>query len=60
MEELEKYLEGMIDQDFDFEREHWDNGNYDDSFDYGVECGEEMAYREILDKLKEIKQNKTI
>lgn len=30
-------MEAKIDAEFDFEFEHWDNGNYDDSYEYGVE-----------------------
>ncbi len=52
--ELLEELESKITPDFDFEVEHWDNGNFDDSYEYGVEAGEEYAYREILDKLIKI------
>jgi hypothetical protein len=55
MDELIKYLELKIDFNFDFEVEHWDNGNFDDSYEYGVSVGEEYAYRDILVKLKQIK-----
>ena len=27
--------------------EHWDNGNFDDSYEYGTEVGEEYAFREM-------------
>ena len=47
-------MEAKIDPEFDFEFEHWDNGNFDDSYEYGVEVGEEYTYREIVAKLKEI------
>jgi hypothetical protein len=56
-EQLEKLLaeiESKIDNDFDFDVEHWENGNYDDSYAYGVEVGEEFAYREMYVKLKAI------
>ena len=59
MKELIKYLESKINFDFDFEIEHWDNGNFDDSYNYGVECGEEYAYREILVKAKQILENES-
>jgi len=58
MEELKKYLEAVIDKDFNYEVEHWDNGNYDDSYEYGIEVGEQQAYMEILEKLKEITKEK--
>ena len=29
--------------DFNFEVEHWDNGNFDDSYEYGVEVGEQYV-----------------
>ena len=47
-------MEAKIDPEFDFEVEHWDNGNFDDSYEYGVEVGEEYTYREIVAKLTEI------
>lgn len=49
--QVKKFLEDKIVQDFDFEVEHWDNGNFDDSHSYGVDCGEQYAYREILEKI---------
>lgn len=51
-------MESKINPEFDFEFEHWDNGNYDDSYEYGVEVGEEYTYREIVAKLKEILKKK--
>ncbi len=56
-EELEKLItaiEDKIDLDFDFEAEHWENGNFDDSYSYGVDTGEQQTYRDILEKLKQI------
>ena len=54
LEELIKEVESKIDLEFDFEVEHWENGNYDDSYSYGVETGEEYAYRNILATLKKL------
>lgn len=54
LEILIREIELNIDSEFNFEIEHWDNGNFDDSFEYGVEVGEEYTYREIVSKLKEI------
>jgi hypothetical protein len=54
LEGLLNEMESKIDRDFDFEVEHWDNGNFDDSYEYGVEVGEEYAYREIVAKIKAI------
>lgn len=57
-EELDKLIqevESKIDLDFDFEVEHWEQGNFDDSYAYGVDVGEEYAYREILVKLKKLR-----
>ncbi len=56
-EQLEKLLaeiENKIDNNFDFDIEHWMDGNYDDSYAYGVEVGEQYAYRETYVKLKAI------
>lgn len=58
MEELIEYLESKINLEFDFEVEHWEWGNFDDSYGYGVEVGEEYAYRDILVKLKQLQKNK--
>jgi hypothetical protein len=54
LEELIKEVEAKINLEFDFEVEHWENGNYDDSYSYGVETGEEYAYRDILVALKKL------
>lgn len=54
LEELIKEVESKINPEFDFEVEHWENGNFDDSYSYGVEVGEEYAYRELLVKLKKL------
>lgn len=54
LEELIKEVESKIDLEFDFEVEHWENGNFDDSYSYGVDVGEEYAYRDILVTLKKL------
>jgi hypothetical protein len=64
MSELEKLREfkasvmDMVakkyDKDFDFNVEHWENGNYDDSYSYGEKCGEQDVLgdlSELLDKV---------
>jgi hypothetical protein len=40
-------------EDFDFDVEHWENGNYDYSYAYGEECGLQWTIREIKDILEE-------
>ena len=55
LEALIAEMESKIDFEFDFEVEHWENGNYDDSYAYGVDVGEEYAYREILVALKKLR-----
>ena len=54
LEKLRQEIEAKVDPDFDFGVEHWDNGNYDDSYEYGVEVGEEYAYRDLLTKIDAI------
>jgi len=54
MKELEDFLKSKINEDFDFDEEHWENGNFDDSHSYGIECGEQYAYLEILNYLKKM------
>jgi len=52
-EEQLKALYKLVEQyqeDFNYEVEHWDNGNFDDSYEYGVETGENY----ILGELKAI------
>ena len=36
--------------DFSFDIEHWENGNFDDSYEYGIECGEQY----VLESLRNI------
>jgi hypothetical protein len=54
VKKLLEELESKINPQFNFDFEHWDNGSYDDSYEYGLEVGEEYAYREIVAKLTEI------
>jgi hypothetical protein len=54
LEELKTYLESKIDLEFDFEVEHWENRNFDDSYQYGVEVGEEYTYRDLLVRVKKL------
>lgn len=54
LEELIKEVESKVNLDFDFDVEHWDSGNFDDSYNYGVDVGEQYAYRELLVKLKSL------
>ena len=44
---LLEYINSKIDEEFDYEVEHWESGNYDDSYEYGVKTGEQMAYSDI-------------
>lgn len=55
--ELEEFLNSSIDLEFDFNREHWDNGNFDDSYEYGVDCGAEIGFRDVLNKLMDLKNS---
>lgn len=59
VEELRDKLNSKIDPEFNFEFEHYGNGNFDDSYEYGVEVGEEYTYREIVGELDEILIEKT-
>jgi len=54
LEKAIKEIKSKIDADFDFEVEHWDNGNYDDSYAYGIETGEQLAYSHALDILYQL------
>ena len=60
LEKLKDYLESKIKLDFNFNVEHWDSGNFDDSFNYGVDCGEQYAFREILTKVNKLLKNEEI
>jgi len=54
LEQAIEKIKSQINSEFDFEVEHWDNGNYDDSYEYGVETGYQLAYSEMLDTLKQL------
>ena len=54
LEQAIEKIKSKIDSEFDFEVEHWENGNYDDSYEYGIETGQQLAYSEMLDILKQL------
>lgn len=58
VDKLKEYLNSKIDGDFNFEVEHWDNGNFDDSYSYGVDCGEQYTYKEILKFIETLESTK--
>lgn len=45
---LLEYIHAKIDSNFDYDIEHWDNGNFDDSYEYGIKTGEQYAYYDVL------------
>ena len=55
LEELIERYEKSIDSDFDFEVEHWWNGNYDDSFNYGVDSATQIIYTNLTEELKKLR-----
>lgn len=50
--DLVNKIESMVDEDFDYEVEHWENGNFDDSFEYGLETGEQYAAKDLIKFIK--------
>lgn len=38
-EKVRELISKLYEEDFDFDDEHWNNGSFDDSFDYGVLWG---------------------
>lgn len=61
----EKYARALValraiakdfDPKFNFELEHWVNGNFDDSFEYGVEVGEQYAAVAAMEAIKAIEE----
>lgn len=58
MEELDKLIkqyEELIEPDFDFNWDHNENGNYDDSCQYGFESAEQYCYQDITEELKKLR-----
>lgn len=53
LEEIVNIGVGHFDPDFDYEVEHWNNGNFDDSYEYGVETGVQNISTMITDIAKE-------
>jgi hypothetical protein len=47
LDQIIKKVKARLIWDFNFEAEHWGNGNFDDSFAYGAECGEQDLLREL-------------
>ena len=45
---IQELVDRIYREDFDFEVEHWDNGNYDDSYQYGYDCGEQDTIGNIM------------
>lgn len=54
LSKLREAIKDKIDDDFDFEVEHWWDGNCDDSYSYGLASGEQWTYREVLKMIKEL------
>ncbi len=50
--DLVSKIESMVDEDFDYEVEHWENGNFDDSFEYGLETGEQYTAKDLIKFIK--------
>jgi len=50
-EKLDKAREALrkiYDKDWDFDLEHYEWGNYDDSYDYGFNCGKQVLASTLL------------
>jgi len=41
---LKKYISSKVIKDFNYDFEHRENGNFDDSFEYWEACGSQSAY----------------
>lgn len=48
LDKLKAFIENKFNDEFDYDVEHYGNGNFDDSYNYGLECGENDAYGEML------------
>ena len=57
IQKFREFLEKKINDKFDFNVEHWNNGNFDDSYNYGTEVGEQDAYDDCLIEFKKIFYN---
>lgn len=53
IEKIRDMLDDEIIEDFDFELEYWDSGNYDDCFYYGQESGAQAMLRRIREILND-------
>lgn len=53
---IKKCIMTSYDPEFDFEVEHWENGNFDDSFDYGHDCGRQDALGELLGLVENLEE----
>jgi len=49
---LKSILEKLYDPEFDFSIEHWENGNFDDSYSYGCDCGEQWLVLKLIKELE--------
>lgn len=56
LERIKRAIHAGYNPDFDFEVEHWENGNFDDSYDYGVDCGRQEAYGELLGLIENLEE----
>ena len=45
--ELKEYLDRYYCENFNFEKKHWEDGNFDDSYNYGIESGIQYVVRDI-------------
>lgn len=66
--ELQDYVINAYKQNFNYGKEHWDWGNYDDSFEYGFESGFNKCLEHIAfliginheEIAKELKKEKSV
>lgn len=47
-EKIRELISKIYETDFDFDDEHWNNGSFDASFDYGVEWGKQDLLFDLL------------
>ena len=47
LEQITAFIDELLIPDYDTEQDYWEWGNHTDTYEYGMECGEQILLREL-------------